>query len=227
MPDIETLPHDQQDLKTMYARRFGGRSDYRQSVWRILTSQFFSRWISPSAVVLDLGCGYCEFIANVWASKRYGMDLNPDARLMADRDVELLLQDCSAPWSLPDNSLDVVFTSNFFEHLPTKEHLEETLQQALRCLKPGGRLIALGPNIRFVPGKYWDFFDHYLPLTEKSLAEAMEKNGFQIEVQIDRFLPYTMSAGFTPPLWTLRLYLHLPLLWKLRGKQFLIVAVKP
>jgi hypothetical protein len=52
----------------MYARRFGGGFDYRQSVWRILTSQFFSRWISSSAVVLDRGCGYCEFIDNVQAS---------------------------------------------------------------------------------------------------------------------------------------------------------------
>jgi hypothetical protein len=38
------------------------------------------------------------------------MDLNPHAKLIADRDVELLLQLCSARWLLPDNSLDVVFT---------------------------------------------------------------------------------------------------------------------
>ncbi len=58
-----------------------------------------------------------------------------------------------------DDSLNVVFTSNFFEHLHTKRELRETLMQARRCLRPGGGIIALGPNIRYLPGKYWDFYD--------------------------------------------------------------------
>ena len=78
-----------------------------------------------------------------------------------------------------------------------------------------------------MPGTYWDFFDHYLALTERSLTEVLEKVGFEVEQQIDRFLPYSMSQGSTPPLWMLRLYLHFPLLWKWKGKQFLVVAVKP
>ena len=35
-------------------------------------------------------------------------------------DIELILQDCSQPWPLADASLDIVFTSNFLEHLPQK-----------------------------------------------------------------------------------------------------------
>ncbi len=78
--------------------------------------------------------------------------MNPDAAQRLNGDVELLLQDCSQPWPLADSSLDVVFTSNFLEHLPTKPHVEKTVAEIKRCLKPGGTMIALGPNVRLVPG---------------------------------------------------------------------------
>jgi SAM-dependent methyltransferase len=214
------------DLRKIYATRFQGQQVYRNTVWKILTSQYFSRWIKPTDTVLDLGCGYAEFINNVQAQKKYAMDLNPSARDYISAEVQLLEQDCSQPWPLPDNSLDIVFTSNFFEHLPTKQSLQTTLAEAFRCLKPTGHLIALGPNIKFLPGRYWDFFDHYLALTELSLAEAMKMVGYQTEATA-QFLPYTMSQGSQPPLWTLKLYLRLPFLWKTFGHQFLVVGKKP
>jgi SAM-dependent methyltransferase len=215
-----------EDLQKIYATRFAGQAAYRTKVWQILTSEFFSRWIKPTDAVLDLGCGYGEFINNVKAGKKYAMDLNPSAKDRVGADVEMLAQDCSQPWPLPADSLDIVFTSNFFEHLPNKQLLQATLGEAFRCLKPGGRLIALGPNIKYLPGRYWDFFDHYLALTELSLEEAMTMTGYSVEA-IAKFLPYTMSQGSQPPLWTLRLFLRMPLLWKLFGHQFLVIGQKP
>jgi hypothetical protein len=85
----------------------------------------------------------------------------------------------------------------------------------------------MGPNIKFTEGRYWDFWDHYLPLTESSLAEGLRVRGFQIELCHDRFLPYTMVGGPTYPLWMLSLYLKLPILWRWKGEQFLVVARKP
>jgi SAM-dependent methyltransferase len=154
------------------------------------------------------------------------MDLNPDARRNAAKEVIMLEQDCSQPWPVPDDSLDVVFTSNFFEHLPTKTHLEDTLRQTWRCLKVGGCLIAMGPNIKYVPGEYWDFFDHYVPLTELSLSEVLKKCGFEMERVEPRFLPYTMSGGRAYPTWMLKVYLNLPAVWPFFGKQFLVVTRK-
>jgi SAM-dependent methyltransferase len=214
------------DLQREYAMRFERNADYRRAVWQILTSEFFSRWTPPEATVLDLGCGWGEFINQVKAAKRYGMDLNPDARVKLVPEVTLLEQDCSARWQLPDASLDVIFTSNFFEHLPTKEGLRRTLDEAFRCLKPNGRMICLGPNVKYLSGGYWDFWDHYLPLTELSVKEGMELAGFAVESAIAKFLPYSMSQGFTPPLFLLRLYLKLPFLWRVFGAQFLVIARK-
>ncbi len=216
-----------QELQQIYRNRFTRTSAYRQRVWKVLTSVFFNRWIPNSSTVLDLGCGYGEFINHIAAAKKYAMDLNPDARQHLASGIQFLEQDCSDVWRLPDSSLDTVFTSNFFEHLPDKECLKRTLRQAYRCLKPGGRLIAMGPNVKFLPGLHWDFFDHHTILTEASLAEVLEMVGFQTEQVTPRFLPYTMVNAPKYPLFFLRIYLVLPWLWWVKGRQFLVIASKP
>jgi hypothetical protein len=154
------------------------------------------------------------------------MDLNSDAPRYLSAEVNFIQQDCSRPWAVDEDSLDVIFTSNFFEHLPDKAALGRTLDQAHRALHKGGQLIAMGPNAKLVPGAYWDFWDHYIPLTEASLSEALENRGFRIERKEPAFLPYTMAGKRPAPLLLVRIYLALPRLWPLIGKQFLLVAVK-
>ena len=216
-----------QELSKIYHRRFIRTAAYRNRVWEVLTREFFNQWVGPAATVLDLGCGYGEFVNNIAASRKLAMDLNPDAPRHLASNVEFLHQDCSAPWPLPENSLDVVFTSNFFEHLPDKECLSRTLRHALRALKPGGRLIALGPNIKYLHGQYWDFYDHHVYLTETSLGEALEVEGYQLDVVAPRFLPFTMVEAPEYPMFFVQLYIRLPWLWRLAGRQFLVVAHKP
>jgi SAM-dependent methyltransferase len=215
-----------QEVQTIYGRRFAQNQAYRQKVWRVLTGDFFQRFVNPAGSVLDLGCGYGEFINQILAREKYGMDLNPDAAKMLAAGVRYFQQDCSLTWPLPNNALDTVFTSNFFEHLPDKATVGRALEEAQRCLKPGGRLIALGPNIKYLPGEYWDFWDHYLPLTEESLSEGLRNRGFHIEHCVDRFLPYRMVNRTQYPVFFVRVYLRLPFLWPMLGKQFLVVATK-
>lgn len=214
------------DLQRMYHARFGERTAYRNKVWRVLIRNFFQKYVRLTDVVLDLGAGYGEFINHVRCGKKYALDLNPDMARLANPDVEVIQQDCSKPWPLPDNGLDVVFTSNFFEHLPDKQVLARTLIEANRCLKQGGRLIAMGPNIKYTHGAYWDFIDHHIPLTELSLAEALTLQRFRIEKCIDKFMPFTMSEGPQYPIFFVALYLRLPFMWRIFGKQFLVIGRK-
>lgn len=221
------MSENARELRRIYRQRFSRTSEYRNRVWRVLTSSFFNRWIPADAVILDLGCGYGEFVNNIAAGKKYAMDLNPDAPKHLAPPVHFFEQDCSLLWPLPDNVLDVVFTSNFFEHLPDKQCLKQTLQQAFRCLKPDGRLIAMGPNIKYLQGSYWDFIDHHTALTDASLGEALEVEGFRLEQITPRFLPYTLVNAPEYPLLLLRIYLAIPWLWWIKGRQFLVVATKP
>lgn len=214
------------ELATVYANRFNPLRDYRLRVWQVLVRDFFQRFVSDRDTVLDLGCGYGEFINAIRAATKFGMDLNPATRQYLQPDVQFLEQDCSTRWPLDDAQLDVVFTSNFFEHLADKSALGKTLEQAFRCLKPGGCLIALGPNIKFTGGRYWDFWDHYLPLTETSLSEGLVSRGFTIEQCLDRFLPYTMVGARQYPLWCVAAYLRFPWLWRWKGEQFLVIGKK-
>jgi SAM-dependent methyltransferase len=218
--------HSPEDLQRIYQTRFNKTADYRRAVWRVLIDSYFHRFVRPGDTVLDLGCGYGEFINQINCKTRLAMDLNPEAPRRVDSNVRCLLQDCSTQWELADNSLDLIFTSNFFEHLPDKSALGRTLDEAHRCLKPAGRIIALGPNVRYLSGAYWDFWDHYLPLTEESLREALETRRFNVEKCISKFLPYKMARSFRYPLLFIRLYVNVSLAWRIFGKQFLVIASK-
>jgi SAM-dependent methyltransferase len=214
------------ELQDEYWIRFAKTEQYRNSVWQVLCGEYFRKFIKPEARVLDLGSGWGEFINNIEAAEKYAMDLNPDAGERLSGKTQFLQQDCSQEWQIEQESLDAVFTSNFLEHLPDKAHVERTVAQAHRCLKPSGLIICLGPNIKYVPGAYWDFWDHYIPLTELSLAEVLTLKGFSIQSSTPRFLPYSMSTGSTPPLVLVKLYLKLPIFWPLFGKQFLVLGRK-
>ena len=212
------------ELERIYHRRFDADLEYRNRVWKILVRDFFSKYYGPQDHVLDLGCGYGQFINNVECAQRYAMDLNPESRRMLAGEVRFLEQDCSAPWQLASGSLDLVFTSNFLEHLPSKDHVSRTLEEAHRCLRTGGRLVALGPNVKYVGGRYWDFFDHHVPLTELSLQEGLETAGFDCTKVLPQFLPYTMVNAPKYPLRFVSWYLQAPILWRWFGGQFLLVA---
>jgi hypothetical protein len=93
-------------------------------------------------------------------------------------------------------------------------------------LQKGGRIIALGPNVRFIGGAYWDFWDHHLPLTDTAISEALAVQGFTVEESIDRFLPYTMVNRRRFSSILVSLYLKVPIAWKVFGKQFLVVGRK-
>lgn len=215
------------ELKSMYEARFKEKLGYREKVWEVLLRDCFQKWFQTTDDVLDLGSGYGEFINAVHCGKKYAMDLNPDTKDKVGKDVVVFEQDCSERWPLPDNTLDAVFTSNFFEHLPDKQALSRTITEVRRCLKPGGRIVCMGPNIKYLPGQYWDFIDHYLPLTELSLSEALTQGGLKTEVCIDKFMPFTMVNAPKYPTIFIAAYLRMPIAWKLFGKQFLVVAKKP
>lgn len=211
------------NLEKQYEMRFGAIHEYREKVWAILVDSFFQKLIPEGSTILEMGCGWGEFINRVRGKRKIGIDLNPTVKAKLASNIEFLNQDCSADWPIEDDSLDVIFTSNLLEHLPSKSHIEKTVSEARRCLAPGGRLICMGANVRFVQGEYWDFWDHQVVISDRSLNELLRMNDFAIEKCLDRFLPFSM-VNRQPPLILLRIYLALPIAWRFFGKQFLIVA---
>lgn len=215
-----------EQARHIYRTRFSAADNTAKArVWKVLVARFFQRWVRATDVVLDLGCGYGEFLNHVRCARRIGVDLNPDS---AGRLVHAEFHQhtvCDLPF-LADESVDFVFTSNLMEHLPDKPAVEAMLSETWRVLRPGGHCVLMGPNVRVLPGRYWHFWDHLVPISDQSLREALESIGFEVIDCRARFLPYTTQSAL--PQWPglVALYLKVPVMWRLLGSQFLVRARK-
>ncbi|MBU1727503.1 MAG: class I SAM-dependent methyltransferase [Candidatus Omnitrophica bacterium] len=198
----------------------------RNHLWEIFCQDFFQQFIGKDDVVLDVGAGYGEFINHIKCRQKFAVELNEESRQFFDPDVKLFNSHACDLNFLKDGSVDAVFMSNFSEHLLDKKEVVKTLLEALRVLKPKGRIILMGPNIRYVYKEYWDFFDHFIPLSHKALAELLQAIGFKIERAIPKFLPFTTKSRIPKNDFAVRMYLRFPFIWKIMGRQMLIVASK-
>lgn len=211
------------DLRRLYSNRFGAAEVPRTDLWNVLCEDFFSRWVPPEATVLDLAAGHCEFINNIVAARRIAVDLNPDVRLRAAPGVEAYVSRSDDLADLVTGSIDRVFISNFFEHV-TRDVIISTLAEVRRVLHPDGRLLVLQPNVRFCARDYWMFFDHITPIDDRALAEAFNMTGFDVELSVPRFLPYTTKSRLPSGRAFVRLYLKVPLAWRVLGDQAFMVG---
>lgn len=215
------------NLEKLYQDRFSpAEQAAKQRIWEVLCSDFFDHYIAPDATVLDIACGYGEFINSVRCGKRIAVDLNTDARRYLRPDVRFLNQSCSKLDDIEDGSIDVAFESNLFEHLADKTELRRVVEEVHRKLRPGGRFIMLQPNIRYVGHAYWDFYDHLIPLTHVSCTELLLNCEFRIHTMIPRFIPYTTKSRLPQHPLLVKLYLKMRPVWPILGKQFVIVAEK-
>jgi len=216
-------------LKRLYSNRFDLKDrKAKNALWKALWEEFLQKHIGEDSVVLDIGGGYCEFINQIKAKEKYLIDLNPDSKIFANPDVNLLTLNILVlkEQKLLNKRFDRIFISNFFEHLRNKEELIKVLVFCFEHLNPGGALLVIQPNFKYSFKEYYDFIDHELPITHLSLKEVLETIGFKIQVLIPRFLPYsTKGRPASPKL--LKLYLKLPFLWKFLGGQMFIKASKP
>ena len=97
-----------EQLSQIYEIRFSGIEKYRNEVWKRIIKDYFSNMISKSDSVLDLGCGYGEFINNISCAERHAMDLNQKAIRHLEKGVIFHKQDCSQSWEIKDDSLDLI-----------------------------------------------------------------------------------------------------------------------
>jgi SAM-dependent methyltransferase len=216
------------ELSELYKIRFAQHELPRKNaIWQVICQEFLQRFIKKSDTVVDVACGYGEFLNNISANKKIAVDLNADAKEFLNADIEFHQCKATDLGSVVAGKADIVFTSNFLEHLPNKGTLDVFLDQVMIALKPGGKYLILGPNLRYLPGQYWDFYDHHLGLTHLSLSEALQLKGFNIELCIDRFLPFTTQGALPTHPYLVWAYIKIPFVWKLLGKQFFIVAQKP
>jgi SAM-dependent methyltransferase len=196
----------------------------KELLWKILIDEVLHKYIKDTSSVLDIGGGQCLFINNIRCRKKYVNDLNPDINIYAHKDVITLQEKADNITSLSDKSIDVVFASNFFEHMKDKNELERVVAEIRRILTENGLLIVIQPNIKYAYKEYWDVIDHYIPISDKSLADLLIINDFKIKTCYPRFLPWSPKTRLSRFTFLLRLYLRIPFFWRLFGKQLFMVV---
>lgn len=215
----------QQDARRVYERRFAAVDVDRSAMWRVLCESYFQQYVPEDSTVLEIGAGHCEFINSIRAARRIAVDINAATPEKADDGVEVISSSSTQLQAVADDGVDVVFMSNFLEHI-SRPDITATIAQCRRVLRPGGRIIILQPNIRYIWRDYWMFFDHVTPIDDRALCELLEISGFHIEICLPRFLPYTTQGRLPTASWLIRVYLKLPFLYRLFGGQALVVASK-
>lgn len=213
--------------QSCYQKRFSSTENRQKNqLWKILCDNFLQQYINRNDTVLDIGAGYCEFINNIRCKKKIALDLNPDTKLFANKEVQVFNMKIT---SIPEKfykRFNVIFISNFLEHLDSKEEMLKLLQRVNKLLTEDGKLLIIQPNISLVKEKYWNFFDHKIPINGDSLQEALSLAGFKVEEYIEKFLPYTTKSKikmFNNRLF-LKIYLELPQFLRLFAGQSFIVA---
>ena len=193
----------------------------RDTVWQALWLYYFRKIVPADGCVLDMGCGYGEFINNVVARRRIGLDMWEGIRAHLAPGVEPVVGSVTDLGGIDDNSVDFAFASNLFEHIP-QDALVAVLAQLRAKLTERGTLTMLQPNYRYAYREYFDDYTHVAIYSHISLADLLVANGWDVIEVKPRFLPLTVKSRLPVSQWLIRLYLALP--FKPIGKQMLLRA---
>lgn len=142
-----------------YAQREKGYSSepIRDTVWELIKGNI-------QGVVLDAGSGAGGWInrlkQNQSIERIISVDIVDDGASQIDG-VEFHLADLSqSPLPCSDNQLDWIFALEVLEHLANPRNF---IQEAYRCLKPGGKLMITTPNNESFRSKISFLFRGYFP----------------------------------------------------------------
>lgn len=211
-------------LPELYDARFDEREvSAKDAVWRQIV-HYLQRYILDDAPLLDVACDRGHFVRWARASERWATDIR-DVRAYLPDDVTFVqASGLDLVGLVPESHFGTIFMSNYLEHLESSDAVIDQLRVARRLVRPGGRVVVLQPNIRLVGPRYWDFIDHRVALTERSLLEAAEVAGLRTVDLITRFLPYSTKGRLPSDPRLVRAYLSFRPAWWLLGRQTLYVG---
>jgi SAM-dependent methyltransferase len=211
------------DYQRLYEYRFRDVDQReREAVWGPI-ARFVHEQLGRPRRVLDPAAGRCEFINSVPAEERWAVDRVAFEEASRRPGIRFVLGDAMEV-ELPDEHFDGVFVSNFLEHLASPDAVAAILRRMRVAMRPGGRIAAMGPNYRYCVREYWDCADHYLALTHVTIEEHLYAAGLEPVRSIPRFLPYSFRGRLPASKSLAGAYLRMPPVWRVLGKQYLVVA---
>jgi SAM-dependent methyltransferase len=193
----------------------------RRTVWSSLWRYYFRRIVPADGCVVDLGCGYGDFINAVQARRRIALDRWGGFKAHLEPGIEAVVGEVTDLRPIADRSVDLVFASNLFEHI-SQADFAAVLQSLSAKLTDRGSLVILQPNYRYAYREYFDDYTHVAVYSHVSLADFLTAHGWEVMECQPRFLPLTVKSRL--PVWPALIALYLALPFKPMGKQMLLRA---
>lgn len=183
----------------------------RRGVWSEVV-RYIARDVGPVDTLVELGPGYADFINQFPARRKIAFDLNPDMRAHAAPEVDFRVGDATSLSGLAPGSVDLVFASNFLEHLDSAL-IDRTLARIHEVLRVGGKIALLQPNYRLCAPHYFDDPTHRTALSDQDLVNRLCAQGFFPRRIVPGLLPFSMKSVSVVPKWPVlvRAYLALPI----------------
>jgi SAM-dependent methyltransferase len=193
----------------------------RQSVWASLWRYHFRHIVPADGCVLDLGCGYGDFINAVEARRRIALDRWDGFAAHLKPGIEPVVAEVTNLNGIEDDSVDFAFASNLFEHI-SQDDFATTLEALGRKLTDRGSLAILQPNYRYAYREYFDDYTHVSVYSHVSLADFLTAHGWEVTEVRPQFLPLTVKSRL--PVFPQLIWLYLNSPFKPLGKQMFLRA---
>ncbi|MFN0072367.1 MAG: class I SAM-dependent methyltransferase [Chloroflexota bacterium] len=95
--------------------------------------------------ILDVGCGIGMYVEKFrrFSSDVYGVDVDPEKVIQASRSLPNISEAPAEALPFEDGMFDVIMLHEVIEHVDDDRR---SIEEAVRCLKPGGQVIIFAPN---------------------------------------------------------------------------------
>lgn len=180
-------------LETIYSEEKKPFTDYPKKLTTYLINRFN---LKKKQKILELGCGRGEFLNEFVKNglEGHGVDLSDYSKNFfsnlnfkkVDMDNEKL------PYE--DNFFDIIYSKSFIEHF---YYPEKIFKEAYRVLKPGGIIVTLTPEWKYIYKTFYEDFTHRVPFTRVSLTDIHYISNFKsVKVESFKQLPILFEKNF-------------------------------
>ncbi len=190
----------------------------RSLVWEQIVL-FLNKYLRGK--VVDVGCGYGDFLRFVRSSDKIGIDV---IKYGGFPESARFINDSVQNVSNYVKNADVVFCSNLLEHFD-RDELNVVLESIHSSLKKGGLLIVMQPNFKYMYESYFDDYTHKSIFTHISLQDLLKSKGFYPVKIYPRFLPSSLKSKLPKLKFLVWLYLRSPIK-PFAGQMLLILKKK-
>jgi SAM-dependent methyltransferase len=106
--------------------------------------------------ILDVGCGIGTYVKRfqMYSAQAHGVDIDPEKVEIAQQTLPNISWAPAEELPFEDNSFDVIMLHEVIEHVDDDR---QAIHEAVRCLRPGGKVIIFAPN-RLYPFETHGFY---------------------------------------------------------------------